>query len=124
MAIWKQVTVSHKSGSVRICICENILRFVWYYFARLWSFYWYQFYKGGKMDRLTSEQRKAWVTCLSIDCPLENALDSCPVNAIRKMSVSDRVNSMHDISDEQIDKIMSHHQNCLRQREGGKIINP
>jgi hypothetical protein len=69
------------------------------------------------MELLTLEQKKAWVIGLLIDCPLGKALDACPAKEARKLPVSDRVDIGKGMDENQLNQIIHHHRNCLRQRE-------
>ncbi len=61
------------------------------------------------MDQLTVEQKNAWVVGLLIACPLGKALDNCPAKEARKLPVSDRIDIVRGMDENQIDQIIAHH---------------
>jgi hypothetical protein len=69
------------------------------------------------MDQLTFEQKKAWVVGLLFECPFGKALDACPAKEARKLPISDRVDTLKGMTEKQLDQIIAHHWDCLRQRE-------
>jgi hypothetical protein len=69
------------------------------------------------MDQLTFEHKKAWVIGLLIDCPLGKEFDDCPAKEARKLPVSDRLDIANGMDENQLDQIIDHHRDCLRQRE-------
>jgi len=61
---------------------------------------------------------------ISGGCPLEEALATCPLNDIMKLTVEERIAWVEQIQVEDMEKIVSHHQNCIEQRiaqKGGLI---
>jgi len=61
--------------------------------------------------------KRAWVKGILVDCPLGTPLDSCPANEIRSLPVHELVKIVNGISNEQLDAIIAHHENCLKERE-------
>jgi len=54
-------------------------------------------------------------------CPLEEALASCPLNDIMELSVKERIAWLEQMSGEDMEKIIFHHQNCLEKRISQKV---
>jgi len=44
-------------------------------------------------------------------------VDDCPANHIRNLPLPQLIDIVNGLSDEQLDVVISHHENCLRQRE-------
>ena len=71
----------------------------------------------GHMEKLTLEQKKAWVFGLLIDCPFGKTLDDCPVKDARCFPLLKRMNLLRRMDENDIDGIIVHHQKCLSERE-------
>ena len=69
------------------------------------------------MDLPTLEYKRAWVKGLASDCPFGKAFDTCLTKEIRKLGIEDRIEFSNGMDENQLDKIIAHHQECLVQRE-------
>ena len=66
---------------------------------------------------LTSIFTAAFVVGLLMDCPFCKALDTCPAKEARKLPILGRVDIAKGMDEDQLDQIIAHHRDCLRQRE-------
>ncbi len=60
---------------------------------------------------------KIWLWGLLVSCPLGNAAPNCPFTNIRKQSVKNKFDFIEHLSPDEIDKLIKHHIECLRERE-------
>jgi hypothetical protein len=63
--------------------------------------------------------KKTWVKGILVDCPLGTPLDSCPANKIRTLPVHELTKIVNGLPNDQLDAIIEHHENCLKQRDSG-----
>ncbi len=61
--------------------------------------------------------RKVWLKGLVISCPFDKALKDCPANEIRKLPLAERMAFVDNMTTQQIDDTLTHHKNCLAERE-------
>ncbi len=61
--------------------------------------------------------KRTWVKGILVDCPLGTPLEHCPANKIRDLPLPELVGVVNGLSDGQIDAIIAHHEDCLKQRE-------
>lgn len=54
---------------------------------------------------------------LLIQCPMDDPLDNCPAKDLRELSTEEKFKIANNMSEEQLDDIISHHKQCLRERE-------
>jgi len=71
----------------------------------------------GKVMEYKLRDKRTWVKGILVDCPLGTPLDDCPANEIRNLPVHELVKIVNGLSNEQLDAIIAHHENCLKQRE-------
>ncbi|NQV38632.1 MAG: hypothetical protein HQ509_11595 [Candidatus Marinimicrobia bacterium] len=70
------------------------------------------------MKQLTDYEHKlTWVQGLLIDCPFGPPLSDCPASELRKLPITDRLSIAQEMSEPELDRIISHHRNCLAKRE-------
>ncbi|MEA2012134.1 MAG: hypothetical protein U9O87_03475 [Verrucomicrobiota bacterium] len=69
------------------------------------------------MKKMSLQEKKAWVIGLMVECPLGNALDTCPGNGIRKLPFVERLKIANKMTKEQLDKLISYHRDCIKRRE-------
>ena len=63
------------------------------------------------------EQRRTWVIALMIECPLGEALDGCPATGVRGLPLDEVVGLVDELSEEDLNRIIRHHRQCLDTRE-------
>ncbi len=63
------------------------------------------------------EQRRTWVIALMIECPLGEALDGCPAAGVRGLPLDEVVELVDVLSEEDLNRIIRHHRQCLDARE-------
>lgn len=68
------------------------------------------------MDHYYRDNR-AWVKGLAMGCPFGDPRPDCPLEAMRKLSPAERLNRVNDMTDDELAVIVSHHKECLSQRE-------
>ena len=67
---------------------------------------------------LKLDHKRIWVQGLLIECPFGEALEDCPAKDIRLLPIEERLKMISEIEEDQIDRIIAHHRECLRKREG------
>ncbi len=67
---------------------------------------------------LAQEDKVIWVQGLMIDCPMGKALESCPAKDVRTLPLRERLALVKQMDEGQLDEIITHHKQCLREREG------
>tara|TARA_B100000315_G_C14556917_1_gene578624 strand:- start:923 stop:1165 length:243 start_codon:yes stop_codon:yes gene_type:complete len=73
------------------------------------------------MEEYVKKYKKVWVRGLAIECPLGDALKTCPLRELRKLELADRLKMIDDMGDEQIEEILEVHKECARSREMSKF---
>jgi hypothetical protein len=68
------------------------------------------------MTEYKLRDKRTWVKGILVDCPVGDPLDTCPANKIRNLPLPTVVNIVNEMSDEQLDAIILHHENCQKQR--------
>ena len=66
--------------------------------------------------KFTALDKRIWIKGLSVECPLGQALDDCPLNALRHLPVAQMNTTINGLSDRQIDSIVKIHQHCYHDR--------
>ena len=61
--------------------------------------------------------KRIWVKGILVACPWGTPLESCPAGEIRNLPVHELVKIANGLSNEQLDAIIAHHENCTKQRE-------
>ena len=67
--------------------------------------------------------KKIWLYGLLIDCPQGQPLSDCPLEQYRTGSNKDRLNVLENFTEEQVEEIIKHHNQCLLRRVQPEIIN-
>jgi hypothetical protein len=65
---------------------------------------------------MSSENAKAWLRSLFMECPSGESLENCPAREIRKLSVEDRMKIVRGVNIETAEKILKYHEACLHKR--------
>ena len=60
--------------------------------------------------------KKIFIFGLLVACPLGKAMYDCPLEKYRNVSNKERLNYLERFSDEEQDKILQHHHQCLLRR--------
>ncbi len=60
--------------------------------------------------------KKIWIKGLTLECPMGEALDDCPLNALRHLPVSQMNATINDLSDKQVTTIVKVHHHCYHER--------
>lgn len=60
---------------------------------------------------------RAWVKGLVMGCPFDDPIPECPLEAMRKLPVADRLRRVNAMTDQDLAEIISHHKKCLEIRE-------
>jgi hypothetical protein len=76
------------------------------------NFYMDEFYTGE-----FNKETLLLVKKLTVKCPWEEPLPSCPLNALREMPLPEKLIAVDKMSAEELDNIASHHEICLQKRE-------
>jgi len=63
------------------------------------------------------ENKVVNVLGLLIKCPLDVPLDNCPAIKYRKLPFDEKFKLVRNLKEEDLDEIISHHQECIKLRE-------
>jgi hypothetical protein len=66
--------------------------------------------------KFTPNDKRTWIKGLTIECPLGQALDDCPLNALRHLPVAQMNHTINALSDIKVDSIMAIHKHCYHDR--------
>ena len=55
---------------------------------------------------------------LLINCPFQKALSDCPAKEIRKLSTMEKFEMVGNMSEQELDTIIGHHEKCSHKRSG------
>ena len=66
----------------------------------------------------THEFKLLWTQGLLMDCPMGDALKTCPLNHYRNIPLQDRFAPTMTMDEHQLDAIISHHIRCMNERGG------
>ncbi len=69
------------------------------------------------MTEFPLDQRRSWVIALMIECPLGEALLGCPATGVRGLPLAEVVKLVDELSEEELNRIIRHHRQCLDARE-------
>jgi len=61
--------------------------------------------------------KKTWVQGLMVECPFGKALATCPAKDLRVLPIEERFKLVRQMEESQIDEIITHHRQCLKERE-------
>ncbi|MHC4871961.1 MAG: hypothetical protein ACYTFY_08955 [Planctomycetota bacterium] len=62
-------------------------------------------------------QKKSWIQGLIIECPMGQSLPKCPLAEIRFLPLKDRLLTIKEMTEEEIDNALAYHRHCLHVRE-------
>ncbi len=65
---------------------------------------------------ITLDDKRIWVRALLLACPMEVALDTCPLQDIRDMPLEDITRISETMAEGKLDEIIAYHQECLSRR--------
>ena len=51
------------------------------------------------------------------NCPLKIALSNCPAKEIRKLSLIEKFKMVGNMSKQELDRILEHHEKCSKERK-------
>ena len=68
-------------------------------------------------DSLTLANKITWVQGLMVECPFGKALTTCPAKDLRLLPIEERFKLVAQMQENQIDEIIAHHRQCLKERE-------
>ena len=69
------------------------------------------------MEILNLERKRAIVFGLAYECPLADPLENCPAKQIRDLTLKDASKMVMDMEENQLDKIIACHRQCIWERE-------
>ena len=61
--------------------------------------------------------KRVWLKGLVISCPFNKALDDCPAFDIRKLPLPERMDFVDNLTNQQVEETLEHHNICLAERE-------
>ena len=61
---------------------------------------------------------RLWLKVLLAGCPLEEAVDECPIRRFRDLAPTDAHRLLGDMAGADVHSLLQHHKTCRRQREG------
>jgi len=65
---------------------------------------------------LTPINKRIWIKGLTLECPLNQAIDNCPLNVLRQLPVAQMNHTINTLSDEKLNLIMTIHKHCYHDR--------
>ena len=65
--------------------------------------------------------KRAWVLGLACECPFGEKLSTCCLGEIRKKHLKARINLVKNMSEEELDRIITDHKKCLVKRERRRL---
>jgi len=69
------------------------------------------------IDNLSLENKITWVQGLMVECPFGKTLATCPAKDLRVLPLEERFKLVKQMEESQIDEIIAHHIQCLKERE-------
>lgn len=66
--------------------------------------------------QFTLIDKRIWIKGLTLECPLGQAVDTCPLNALRHLPVAQMNHTINNLIDEKVNAIMSIHKHCYHER--------
>ncbi len=63
------------------------------------------------------EDKIIWLQGLLVECPMGAAEPDCPLQKLRDLPLAERMSLPMNMPIETIDKLIVHHQACLKRRE-------
>lgn len=58
-----------------------------------------------------------------LKCPFNDPLDDCVFNRYREMSITELINTTHQIDPTELDSIMAYHNECVSKRKSNKLAS-
>lgn len=74
------------------------------------------------MGTLNFKQKNDWLMGLMFDCPFGNSLDECPTKDARLLPVSGRMELVNGMEPLQVERIITHHKECICERQHRFLI--
>jgi hypothetical protein len=62
-------------------------------------------------------EKRIWIFGVANACPLNSPLDTCPFKDIREKTLAERWKYITELSENQIDALITNHKKCLFERE-------
>lgn len=66
--------------------------------------------------RFTALDQRIWIKGLTVECPLIEPMNDCPLNALRHLPLAQMNIAINGLSDKQVDSIATIHQHCHHDR--------
>lgn len=66
--------------------------------------------------QFTPIDKRIWIKGLTLECPLGQALEDCPLNGLRYLPVAQMNHTINNLSDEKVNTIMTIHKHCYHER--------
>lgn len=66
---------------------------------------------------MNQQHKRIWAKGLLINCPMGNSIEDCPAAELRKISLKERIRTVNEMEDTEVDSIIEHHEECIRNRE-------
>ena len=60
--------------------------------------------------------KRIWLYGLLVACPEVESLCDCPFEKYRKLTLEERLKTVEELSEEEVDEIIKHHNQCLLRR--------
>jgi len=73
----------------------------------------------GKMN-CAFDKKRIWARGLLVECPFKTPLEDCPLKEVRELSIKQRIAKVDEMSDADLDTVLSHHWECQAKRENKK----
>ncbi|RMG39829.1 MAG: hypothetical protein D6719_12365 [Candidatus Dadabacteria bacterium] len=69
------------------------------------------------MEELHRKYKKVWARGLIVACPFGKELPDCPLREVRKLPLKERFKILEAMPEEELDRILEHHEKCSARRE-------
>ncbi|VGO17531.1 hypothetical protein PDESU_06128 [Pontiella desulfatans] len=66
--------------------------------------------------KFTALDKRIWIKGLTLECPLGQAIDECPLNALRHLPVVQLNDTINGLTDMQVNAIVNIHHHCYHDR--------
>lgn len=66
--------------------------------------------------RTKYSDERTWLKGLAVECPLDKALPSCPLNGLRNLPTIQIRHIVRKMSDQQVNAAIKSHQHCFDER--------
>jgi len=66
------------------------------------------------------DKKRIWARGLLVECPFKIPLVDCPLKAVRRLPIKERIAKVDEMSDTVLDIVLAHHWECQKKRGAKK----